>query len=115
MNHWLWELNFGRLPAEELYNVAVDPDCMTNLALDPTWASRREAMQRQLFAGLEKQQDPRMAGQGAVFDGYPHLNQPRYYERFMQGDLQPTPWADATDFEKPGFDPERPLQPAVSK
>ena len=113
VNHWQWELNFGRHPGEELYDLRADRDCLTNLASDPAWTARREALQRQLFAELERQQDPRLAGQGAMFDRYPHLNQPRYYERFMQGDRQPTPWADSTDFEAPDFDPEKPLQPAA--
>ena len=109
VNHWRWELNFGRRPAEELYDLRADPDCLTNLAADSTHKERREAMQRQLFADLQKQQDPRMAGQGDIFDRYPHVGQPDYYARFMKGDRQPTGWVEATDFEKPGFDPERPL------
>jgi N-sulfoglucosamine sulfohydrolase len=112
INHWIWELNFGRRPPEELYHLGNDPDCMTNLAADPMQKARREAMQRQLFADLEKQRDPRMAGQGEIFDRYPHVGQPNYYARFMKGDKQPTGWVEPTDFEKPDFDPERPMQRA---
>jgi N-sulfoglucosamine sulfohydrolase len=109
LNHWRWELNFGRRPAEELYDLRADPDCMTNVAADPGQKERRAAMQKQLFADLEKQQDPRMFGMGAIFDKYPHVQQPNYWARFMQGERLPTNWVDETDFEKPDFDPERPM------
>ncbi len=110
VNHWRWELNFGRRPAEELYDLRVDRDCMTNLAADPNHTSRRERMQQQLFAELKSQEDPRMFGQGAMFDRYPHLSNPDFYGRFMKGEKQNTGWVEDTDFEKPGFDPERPME-----
>jgi N-sulfoglucosamine sulfohydrolase len=112
VNHWIWELNFGRRPPEELYDLRADQDCMVNLAAIPAHQTRREVLQKQLFADLEKQQDPRMAGQGDVFDRYPHVGQPNYYARFMKGDIAPTGWVEATDFEKADFDPERPLRAA---
>ena len=59
INHALWVLNFGRKPAEELYELARDPDCVRNLAADPAFADRREAMRARLFAELRRQRDPR--------------------------------------------------------
>ena len=109
VNHWIWELNFGRRPAEELYDLRADPDCLRNLATEPAHQARREAMQKQLLADLEKQEDPRMFGRGDVFDKYPHVGQPDYWAKFMKGEKLPTGWVSATDFEQPGFDPERPL------
>lgn len=113
VNHWIWELNFGRRPPEELYDLQADPDCLTNLATEAAHSSRREAMQRQLFADLSAQKDPRMAGQGAVFDRYPHL-QAGFYAKFMKGEKPAAGWVNDTDFEKPDFDPERPLRGASS-
>ena len=110
VNHWLWELNFGRRPAEELYDLRADPDCMTNLATEPVYAERRAAMQQKLFADLEAQKDPRMAGQGAVFDRYRHMQAGGFYEKFMKGENPTAGWVEKTDFEKPDFDPERPLR-----
>ena len=112
VNHWRWELNFGRRPAEELYDLRADPDCMTNLASEPVQQARREAMQRQLFADLQSQQDPRMAGEGAVFDRYPHAVTKDFYAQFMRGEKPRAGWVEDSDFEKPDFDPERPLQKA---
>jgi arylsulfatase A-like enzyme len=112
-DHWRWELNFGRRPSEELYDLRADPDCMTNLAAERAHGTRREAMQRQLFGDLEKQQDPRMTGQGAVFDRYPHAGLPDFYTRYVtKGEKLKAGWVEDTDFEKPDFDPERPLRAA---
>ena len=110
VNHWMWELNFGRRPGEELYDLRADPDCMTNLAAEKPHAARREAMQKQLFADLEAQKDPRMAGQGAVFDKYPHMITHDFYGQFMRGEKPKAGWVEDTDFEKADFDPERPLR-----
>ena len=68
-------------------------------------------MKRQLFAELTAQEDPRMKGQGEVFDRYPHASMPGFFERFMKGDKLKTGWVEDTDYERPGFDPERPLAP----
>jgi len=111
VNHWLWELSFGRRPSEELYDLRKDMDCMVNLALEPALQARRDAMRQELFAELTAQQDPRMRGEGAVFDNYPH-GTPHFYERFMKGEKVRAGWVEDSDFEKPGFDPERPLRTA---
>jgi N-sulfoglucosamine sulfohydrolase len=111
VDHWRWELNFGRRPPEELYDLRGDVDCMTNLAADPVHDARRDALQRQLFSELQKQQDPRMAGQGAIFDRYPPVGLPDFYTRYViKGEKPKAGWVDETDFEKPDFDPERPLR-----
>lgn len=109
VNHWRWALNFGKRPAEELYDLRNDVDCMTNLASDPRHTERREAMWAQLSADLTAQKDPRMAGQGEMFDKFPHLANPNYWEDFTKGRKQRTGWVEDSDFEQPGFDPERPL------
>jgi N-sulfoglucosamine sulfohydrolase len=109
IDHWRWELNFGRRPSEELYNLGADVDCMTNLAGERSHAERREAMRRQLFAELDKQQDPRVAGQGAVFDRYVFAGGRDFYNRQMKGEKPTAGWVESTDFEKPDFDPERPV------
>jgi arylsulfatase A-like enzyme len=111
VNHWLWELNFGRRPPEELYNVRADRDCLVNLATEPAHQARREAMQKQLFAALTAQQDPRLVGDGAVFDRYPYAGEVRdFYNRWMKGEKVKANWVEDSDFEQPGFDPERPLK-----
>jgi len=66
-----WQLAFGKRPVEELYDLAIDPDCVNNLAANPAHQSRRTKLHDTLMAELKKQNDPRVLGQGEVFDNYP--------------------------------------------
>lgn len=64
-----WQLCFGKRPADELYDLETDPDCVRNLAAER--AAEVETLKAELFAALTRQADPRMLGQGDVFDEYP--------------------------------------------
>lgn len=96
-----WSLCFGKRPPAELYNLRADADCVRNLADDPALASRRAALREELHSRLRAQGDPRMFGQGEVFDRYPHANPAHagFYERFMRGERINTGWVSKTDFE----------------
>jgi arylsulfatase A-like enzyme len=65
-----WRLCFGKRPADELYDLATDPDCVTNLAAEPAHAADVKRLNDELLAVLATQQDPRVLGSGAVFDAY---------------------------------------------
>ncbi|MBP3774819.1 MAG: sulfatase [Bacteroidaceae bacterium] len=64
-----WHLCFDLHPQEELYHVEQDRDCIHNLAA--AQPQRMARMKAKLFRLLQKQQDPRLAGRGDAFDGYP--------------------------------------------
>jgi N-sulfoglucosamine sulfohydrolase len=64
-----WQLCFGKRPADELYDLATDPDCVQNLA--EKMPEKTAALRDTLFAELRRQADPRILGQGDVFDAYP--------------------------------------------
>jgi arylsulfatase A-like enzyme len=66
-----WQLCFGKRPADELYDLDTDPDCVVNLAADPARADDMRRLREELFAELTRQADPRVLGRGAVFDEYP--------------------------------------------
>jgi N-sulfoglucosamine sulfohydrolase len=55
---------------------------------------------------LKAQGDPRMFGQGALFDRYPHSNTAHvnFYERYMKGEKLKAGWVADTDFEKQPID-----------
>ncbi|MDR0353006.1 MAG: sulfatase [Opitutaceae bacterium] len=110
LNHWRWDLNFGRRPPEELYDFARDPDCVNNLAGDTAYAGKMRAMRALLHAELTRQQDPRLEGRGGEFDAHPYASRARgLYGRIVEKhERVPTPWAGDDDREAPGFDPERP-------
>lgn len=96
-----WALNFGKRPAEELYDLARDPDCVHNLASDPAQQARRAAMERTMTDKLKAQGDPRMFGRGDVFDRYPISNEAirNFYERYRSGEKIRAGWANESDFE----------------
>jgi arylsulfatase A-like enzyme len=66
-----WNLCFGQRPAEELYDVEQDPDCVKNLAREKSHAADRARLEARLMAALREQQDPRVLGMGDAFDEYP--------------------------------------------
>jgi N-sulfoglucosamine sulfohydrolase len=47
-----WDLCFGKRPSDELYNLADDPDCVTNLASQPAHADQMATLKKQLFGEL---------------------------------------------------------------
>ncbi len=103
-DNFYWNLAFGKRPLEELYNLNKDRYCMQNLAEYASNASVKEQLKTKLFNILKKQKDPRMFGNGDVFDNYSFQNEKKmrnYYERFIEGD--PTlkaGWINKTDVEK---------------
>lgn len=96
-----WEVCFGKRPAEERYDLRRDPDCMNNLALLPQNASLQSLLREQIENELREQGDPRLLGNGKIFDEYTHSNPANlgFYERFMKGEKMKTPWVDDGDFE----------------
>lgn len=66
-----WEFCFGKRPADELFDLASDPDCVKNLAEDASYRETATKLHDKLMAELKKQNDPRVLGQGDVFDNYP--------------------------------------------
>ncbi len=101
-----WSLCFGRRPGVEFYDLKTDPDCVKNLAALPERSRQREALKAAMYAELKAQGDPRMFGQGAVFDRYPHANPANvnFYERYMKGEKIRANWVLDSDFEKAPLD-----------
>jgi N-sulfoglucosamine sulfohydrolase len=79
-----FDASFGKLPADQLFDLRRDPDCMTNLAATVSFAK----LQQQLFDELKQQGDPRMSGNGHIYDEYPYGNAPmrNYYNRVIGGE-----------------------------
>lgn len=82
-----WDLCFGRLPGEELYDRAADPDCVNNLASKPLFADLKAKLSAQMLSELTAQGDPRALGNGSVFDTYPYAQEGLrgFYEKFTSG------------------------------
>jgi arylsulfatase A-like enzyme len=99
-----WKLSFGKHPQEELYQVSTDPECLVNLAGSEVHKATRERLKKKLFDELKAQQDPRVLGNGDVFDNYPFMQESStdFYERYMNGQIikYQTNWVSPGDYEK---------------
>lgn len=97
-----WTASFGKRPQEEFYNIGNDPGCVDNLALHPEFHGMRSALKEQLFQELKAQGDPRMVGQGHIFDQYEYAgdHSRNFYERYMRGEDIKAGWVNESDFEK---------------
>lgn len=97
---YYWQLNFGKRQADELYDIEKDPFCMHNLADDKTFATVKEKLNAFMMQKLEEQQDPRILGNGDVFDQYPYAGIVRdFYNRYMGGENVKAGWVSVTDFD----------------
>lgn len=96
-----WDKCFARRPPEELYLLTEDPDCLKNLAGDSAQAERLKALRSRLMTILTEQGDPRMAGNGAIFDRYPYAEEDMrgFYEKYRAGKAKHPGWVEKSDFE----------------
>jgi arylsulfatase A-like enzyme len=98
-----WDWNFGKRPAEELYHIGEDPECLHNLADDPAYQWVKLRMKDQLYEKLKQQDDPRMSGRGYIFDAYEYAadRTRAFYQRYMDGEISRdvAGWVNESDFE----------------
>ncbi len=66
----IFKLCFGKRPAEELYDLNDDPGQINNVADKEKYKVIREQLSALLETELSRTDDPRMAGDGDVFDRY---------------------------------------------
>jgi N-sulfoglucosamine sulfohydrolase len=110
-----WARCFGLRPGEELYDLRQDPDCLHNLAVPPmasaTTTAQLTALKSALHAELTAQGDPRLTGDGSVFDRYRHAAKDHvgFYEKFRAGEKMKTGWVTPSDFEPAPLTPAQPV------
>jgi len=68
----LFELAFGKRPAEELYDLRKDPGQLNNVAGEPEYATIKSKLAAALMSELKATKDPRVLGRGDLFDKYPY-------------------------------------------
>ena len=93
-------------PADELYELRADRDCVRNIAAHAT--DLVDTMRSRLETMLKAQGDPRMDGRGTVFDDYTPTTGDGFYEKFMHGEKVHAGWVEPTDFEKQPLPSSRP-------
>ncbi len=70
---YYYELCFGKRPADLLFRLTDDPECVRNLANDPAYTAVMAKLRERMLATLRAEQDPRALGNGAVFDTYKYV------------------------------------------
>ena len=69
-------LSVAHRPVEELYDVKEDPACLRNLAYEPPYHGVLADLRQQLIGFLRQTGDPRVLGQGDVWETYERLRGP---------------------------------------
>ena len=65
------QLSYGKRPRLELYDLQKDPDCLINLALDPSFKALADEYEEKLLTKLRELGDRRVIGDGSTFDEPP--------------------------------------------
>lgn len=94
-----FHLAVDKRPAEELYDIVADPGCLHNLADDPDHAATARTLRERLDAHLRKTGDPRVTGNGDIFETYPRYSHIRWFPvpDWAKEDpdaVPPMPWLD---------------------
>lgn len=104
-NHTFYEMIMGVRPYEELYHVAEDKECMYNKINEPNCRKLADSMRQELMDILREQNDPRLVGDGNIFDHYPYdkAKKAKIYEKVVSGGVIPwkeSNWVAPTDYEQ---------------
>ena len=96
-----WQFSFGKRASEELFNIEEDPDCIHNLSEIKEYAKLKEDLRSQMLRELTEQEDPRVLGQGFLFDDYLYADEQHqgFYEKYMAGETLNAGWVNESDFE----------------
>jgi N-sulfoglucosamine sulfohydrolase len=78
VGHYL-TLAVAKRPAEELFDITVDPGCLNNLADDPDFADLRTSLWCRLRSTLRETGDARVIDGGDVWETYPRYSRIRRF------------------------------------
>ncbi len=67
----LFQMGFGKFPAEELYDLRIDPYYINNVVEDQAYSGVRRQLADQLMAVLKEQEDPRVVEPDCRFERSP--------------------------------------------
>lgn len=79
-----YSLAYEKRQEEQLYDIRSDKGCLRNLADDPAFRTVRENLRKVLLKELKKQGDPRIMGNGDIFDSYPRFASMRDFPGFKE-------------------------------
>ena len=74
---------------------------MNNLVNDKNYAEIKTRLVGEMKQKLTEQNDPRILGNGDIFDNYEYAGAVRnYYNRYMSGEKVPAGWVNKTDYDE---------------
>jgi len=73
------QLAVAKRPAEELFDIVNDPGCLTNFAANAAFAKTKADLANQLTNYLKQTGDPRVVGNGDIWETYPRYSPIRKY------------------------------------
>ncbi len=80
-----YRMAFGKRPADELYRIQDDPECVNNLAAEPEYAKVKRKLRIEMEERLRGEGDPRLLGQGDVFDSYEYVGRSTHsYDNWLK-------------------------------
>lgn len=68
------QLAVAKRPPEELFDIVLDPGCLTNLAGEAARAKTKADLSNQLTNYLKQTGDPRVVGDGDIWESYPRYS-----------------------------------------
>ncbi len=84
-----YRMSFGKRPAEELYYVKDDPDCVKNLAPDLKYARTKRQLHEKMEELLRGEGDPRMLGNAHFFDTIDYVGPSKHsYDKWLKNNKQ---------------------------
>ena len=98
IGHFLnWSVD--KRPAEELFDIGADPACLNNLADDAAHADLKAQLSQQLMDYLKETGDPRVTGNGDIWETYPRYSRLRKFPepewaKAHPEDVPEQPWLD---------------------
>lgn len=106
---YYWKLSMGkRQTNKEFFDIENDPYCIQNLANSGTHKTIMNKLESTLEVALISQNDPRVLGDGDIFNsyGFSNNNAWNYYERYMSGEFSilDTNWVNPGDVELQALD-----------
>ena len=80
----LFNIGFEKRNAEELYDIQKDPFCLNDISNQSDVSIIKAQLKSKLEVSLTTQGDPRMLGNGDIFDSYPRFGLMRPFEGFKK-------------------------------
>ena len=80
----LFKKGFEKRNSEELYDILKDPFCLNDLSGQASVAKIKAQLKSKLDQSLTTQGDPRVLGNGDIFDSYPRFGLMRPFEGFKK-------------------------------